>query len=44
MKRISLNGAWTLEIPGSDFGPVSAAVPGSVYNDLLAAGKIPDPF
>ena len=44
MKQLSLNGAWTLEIPGSEFGPVPAAVPGSVYHDLLAAGKIPDPF
>lgn len=44
MKQLSLNGAWTLEIPGSDFGPVPAAVPGSVYHDLLSAGRIPDPF
>ena len=44
MKTQSLNGAWTLEIPGSDFGPVPAQVPGSVYHDLLQAGKIPDPF
>ena len=44
MKRISLNGAWTLEIPGSPFGVVPAAVPGSVYHDLLTAELIPDPF
>ena len=44
MKKMSLNGAWTLEIPGTDFGPVPAQVPGSVYHDLLCAGKIPDPF
>lgn len=44
MKQLSLNGAWTLEIPGSDFGPVPAAAPGSVYHDLLSAGRIPDPF
>ena len=44
MKQLSLNGAWTLVIPGSEFGPVPAAVPGSVYHDLLTAGKIPDPF
>ena len=44
MKKMSLNGAWTLEIPGSAFGPVSASVPGSVYHDLLTAGLIPDPF
>lgn len=44
MKQLSLNGAWTLEIPGSDFGTVPASVPGSVYHDLLSAGRIPDPF
>ena len=44
MKQLSLNGAWTLEIPGTAFGPVPAKVPGSVYHDLLCAGKIPDPF
>ena len=44
MKTISLNGAWTLEIPGSAFGAVPASVPGSVYHDLLTAGCIEDPF
>lgn len=44
MKTLSLNGSWTLEIPGSEFGSVPATVPGSVYHDLLTAGKIPDPF
>ena len=44
MKTLSLNGAWTLEIPGSSFGPVPASVPGSVYHDLLSAERIPDPF
>ena len=44
MKKLSLNGSWSLEIPGSDFGNVSAAVPGSVYHDLLAAGLMEDPF
>ena len=44
MKTISLNGAWTLEIPSSAFGAVPAAVPGSVYHDLLTAGCIEDPF
>lgn len=44
MKTLSLNGSWTLEIPGSAFGRVPATVPGSVYHDLLTAGKIPDPF
>ena len=44
MKTLCLNGAWTLQIPGSTFGIVPAQVPGSVYHDLLTAGKIPDPF
>ena len=44
MKQIFLNGPWTLEIPGTSFGNVSASVPGSVYHDLLTAGLIPDPF
>ena len=44
MKTLSLNGPWTLTLSGGDFGPVPAAVPGSVYSDLLAAQKIPDPF
>ena len=44
MKQLSLNGPWTLDIPGSSFTAVPAVVPGSVYHDLLAAGRIPDPF
>lgn len=44
MKKQTLNGIWTLEIPGSAFPRVSATVPGSVYHDLLTAGLIPDPF
>ena len=44
MKTLSLNGAWLLDIPGSQFPRINAAVPGSVYHDLLTAGQIPDPF
>lgn len=44
MKTVSLNGAWTLNIPGTDFLSVPAQVPGSVYHDLLTAELIPDPF
>lgn len=44
MRQLSLNGPWTLDIPGSAFMAVPAEVPGSVYHDLLAAGRIPDPF
>lgn len=42
MKKIDLNGAWTLEC--SEFGKTKARVPGSVYNDLLENKKIEDPF
>jgi len=44
MKTLSLNGAWDLRIPESDFPTVPATVPGSVYHDLLTNGLIPDPF
>lgn len=44
MKMLSLGGSWVLDIPGSPFPPISATVPGSVYQDLLTAGQIPDPF
>ena len=40
----SLSGAWTLDIPGTEYLAVPAQVPGSVYHDLLSAGRIPDPF
>ena len=43
MEYLSLNGAWQLEAEGSD-RKIDAAVPGSVYSDLLKAGEIPDPF
>ena len=44
MKKQLLNGAWTLEIPGTGFGIVPAQVPGSVYHDLLQNRLIDDPF
>ncbi|MBR5261360.1 MAG: glycoside hydrolase family 2 protein, partial [Oscillospiraceae bacterium] len=44
MKTLSLNGSWSLEIPGTSYGTVAATVPGSVYNDLLTAKLMPDPF
>ena len=44
MKKLSLNGAWTLDIPDTAFCSVPAQVPGSVYHDLLCAKLIPDPF
>ncbi len=44
MKTVSLNGPWTLDCGQAGFSAVPAQVPGSVYNDLLTAGLIPDPF
>ncbi len=43
MIRQQLHGNWTLEIVGQP-GKLPAQVPGSVYGDLLAAGKMEDPF
>ncbi|MBQ1403558.1 MAG: glycoside hydrolase family 2 protein, partial [Oscillospiraceae bacterium] len=40
----SLNGKWTLTIPGAQFHDIPAEVPGSVYHDLLRESLIPDPF
>ena len=34
---------WTLQEEGGQ-GPAQALIPGSTYTNLLAAGKIPDPF
>ena len=44
MKKVTLNGSWTLDVTNTDFQKVPATVPGSVYHDLLTAGLIPDPF
>lgn len=43
MEKLTLNGSWALDIPGSSFPRIPAAVPGSVYHDLFTAGQIPDP-
>ncbi len=42
-ERLSLNGPWQVAITGSEHW-LPAAVPGCIQTDLLAAGKIPDPF
>jgi beta-mannosidase len=43
MQSQSLNGFWQVRQVGSqDWFP--ASVPGSVHTDLMAAGKLPDPF
>ncbi len=43
MQKIDLGGEWTLK-QGGKGGRIRANVPGCVHTDLLAAGKIPDPF
>ena len=43
LRVVPLNGAWQVAKAGtSDWIP--ATVPGCIHTDLLAAGKIPDPF
>ena len=42
-RRLSLNGDWQVARVGQDDW-IPARVPGCVHTDLLAAGKIPDPF
>ena len=42
-RRLSLNGDWQVVQAGRDDW-IPAKVPGCVHTDLLAAGKIPDPF
>ena len=41
MQKFCLNGQWTLEYKNEK---LPASVPGSLYHDLLAAEKMPDPF
>lgn len=45
MKRIDTDQKWELFVKGV-FGnePIQASVPGSVYNDLLKAGRMEDPY
>ncbi len=43
MQCISLNGVWRVTQAGKS-GAISAQVPGCIHTDLIAAGKIPDPF
>ncbi len=43
MYKIDLNGQWKMKRT-TDREWIPAKVPGSVYNDLLAAGKMEDPF
>ena len=43
LQTLSLNGAWQVARTG-DNNWLPATVPGCIHTDLLAAGKIPDPF
>jgi len=43
MRTIKLDGDWRVAQAGKR-GTIPARVPGCVHTDLLAAGKIPDPF
>src|SRR5215831_15294649 len=42
-RRLSLNGAWRVARAGES-ELIPATVPGCIHTDLLAAGKIPDPY
>ncbi|HEX4262891.1 MAG TPA: glycoside hydrolase family 2 protein [Verrucomicrobiae bacterium] len=42
-RRLTLNGNWQVAQAGENDW-IAATVPGCVHTDLLAAGKIPDPF
>jgi beta-mannosidase len=43
MEKVSLNGRWQLH-KTNETETIPATVPGCVHTDLLAAGKIPDPY
>jgi len=43
MEKLSLSGAWQFRQVGTEEW-LAAAVPGGVHTDLLALGRIPDPF
>ncbi|MHB9130665.1 MAG: beta-mannosidase [Armatimonadota bacterium] len=43
MQQLSLNGAWTVTQTGTH-DEIPAQVPGTIHQDLLAAGRIEDPY
>jgi beta-mannosidase len=43
MKKFSMSGAWEFRQAGTEEW-LPAVVPGGVHTDLLALGRIPDPF
>lgn len=44
MQELTLNGEWTAREAANPSQKIHATVPGCIHIDLLAAGKIPDPF
>ncbi|MCL5995736.1 MAG: glycoside hydrolase family 2 protein [Chloroflexi bacterium] len=48
MEKVSLNGAWRVSQTGESgparSGSIAAQVPGCIHTDLIAAGKIPNPY
>jgi beta-mannosidase len=47
MDKLSLNGEWRVAQAngsGKTAGKIPAQVPGCIHTDLIAAGKIPDPY
>ena len=43
MKTVDLNGQWRMKALNQEDW-IEAKVPGSVFQDLMAAGKVPDPY
>ena len=43
MEKTSLSGAWEFRQAGTEAW-LPARVPGGVHTDLMALGRIPDPF
>ena len=43
MKKINLGGKWNVSKHDGSIN-TEARVPGCIHTDLMAAGKIPDPF
>jgi len=43
MRSVTLNGQWRMCVNGEDHW-IEAQVPGSMYQDMLAAGRMEDPF
>ena len=44
MKKLILNGCWTMTSQSAGFGEVAGEIPGSVYSFLTGAGLLKDPY